>query len=308
MWAAGGGRARGAAGHASIHRRQRGRVRAPSQKATAARAASVRREANIKSTACCSNSLAGGSDVPGNEAINLVPVLCCATRRCSAASGVQLPCAEWGLPLPAGEEAALGSPPSPITRTRLLAERARRSGQAAGTNLRARGAPGAFPSRPGLCRCPEEAPGTSQPASPRPGDQRPRPQLHPPARPPPPRPRTAPPTAGGPLPRPARRPPPRPGPALRPRRAVGRSVRLSVCAAAERVCPSVRGARARRSSQDPRLAPAVTARYWAEEQQSAFCRHPGPSRGLLPGCVPRADCSVAVRLPNSLCLLLVKIH
>lgn len=134
MWAAGGGRARGAAGRASIHRRRWGRVRAPSQKAKATRLTFVCGEANIKSTAGCSNSLAGESDVPGNEAINLVPVLRSGTR-CSAASGIQLPCAEWGLLLSASEKATLGSPPSPITLTSLLSELAARSSEAAGTSL-----------------------------------------------------------------------------------------------------------------------------------------------------------------------------
>lgn len=164
MWAAGGGRARGAAGHASIHRTPRGRVGAPSQKGKAARLASVCGEAHIKSTAGRSDSLAGGSDVSGNEAINLVPVL-----RCSAASGIQLPCAEWGLLLSASEEPTPGSPPRPITLTSPLSELAGRAGEAAGTSLlspRAWGAPSVLPSRPGLSPC--TGGGATQPAWPLP--------------------------------------------------------------------------------------------------------------------------------------------
>lgn len=132
-----------------------GRGRAPSQKAKASRLASVCGEANIKSTAGCSNSLAGGSDVPGNAAINRVPLLL------SAAGGIHLPCAAWGLPQPGSEEATPGASPSPIPRSAPRPELAARSSEAAaaGTSLPSPPAPRQRPpcARRGLCPCAAEA-------------------------------------------------------------------------------------------------------------------------------------------------------
>lgn len=125
-----------------------------------------------------------GSDVPGNEAINLVPVLC------SAASGIQLPSAEWGLLLSASEEATPGSPPRPITLTSLLSEPAARSSEAARTSLLS-------PRLGSNRRCSRGGPGSApapaaRPSRPSPPGRRAAPEAAAPAGPAP-----APPSAGG---------------------------------------------------------------------------------------------------------------